>query len=147
LLSHSEAVIESVKVPTAYYFLYQRYLDAVFGGRFGTALLPKLFGGLYAVVHAGNMTRIRDLPQKTVLFSNSFKLLDVPSSKVRRSAFKAGIKPRSSLSVPVPEPYRQRLIDLVRSKLNLLMPTTSRSGRRQDKQPAQEYSGTIGPSG
>ncbi len=79
------------------------------------AFLPKLYVDMYNAVKAGNLTRAWELQQKVFPFSDLLQPFDVPSSKAALLALGLGEEHLSRPFLPMPEPHRQMLIDLVRS--------------------------------
>ncbi len=81
-----------------------------------SAFLPKLYVDLYEAVQAGDHDRAWALQQKAFAFSDVFGPPDVPSGKAALVALGLAEEHLSMPFLPMPEPERSRLIELLRNE-------------------------------
>jgi len=79
-----------------------------------SAFLPKLYVDMYQAVQSDNLAKAWQLQQKAFAFCKLFQPFDVPSSKAVLVALGLAEEHLSRPFLPMPEPHRQQLIDLVR---------------------------------
>ena len=80
-----------------------------------SAFLPKLYVDMYQAVRAGDAARAWELQQKAFPFCELFQPFDVPSSKAALVGLGLAEENLSRPLLPMPEPHRQQLIDLIRN--------------------------------
>ena len=81
-----------------------------------SAFLPKLYVDLFNAARSGEHDKAWSLQQKALPFCDLFQSFDVPSSKAALFALGLGEEHLSRPFLPMPEPHRQQLIDLVRNE-------------------------------
>ena len=74
-----------------------------------------MFVDMYIAIKEGDLEKGLDLQRRVIPICNALRGFDAPSTKVALSALGLCDEPLSMPLQPMIEPYRQRLIDMVKS--------------------------------